>query len=318
MRRLIDFLALTTIGLAGLAVWGGPAAAADPVPLPDSVQPPTAPAPASEAAAPATPAAPALDDAAPAPAPEVAPPQTPDPSSTVSGPVQTANGAVDAAPTAPAAVQTQAPADVAAAATQTIDRGPSAPTISVDAAAAKPVSAHTVPIDVKQTSTSVAHTAPSPPDPVSAPSPPGPPPASSRGDDRDGREFLPLPGALAPPTTLTVHRLPASDGISEASLLGLLAGDLSAPASGESAPAPETLRDAGSAPGLPGLPSPLQVLLTGSASGSGSSTGFFLFGFAALLAGLIATAAPALSRRLVGSPARCRPVPHLALLERPG
>jgi hypothetical protein len=61
-------------------------------------------------------------------------------------------------------------------------------------------------------------------------------------------------------------------------------------------------------------PAPLPV----SGSPSPTSSGFYFFGFAALLVGLFGLRAPALSRRLANAPDRWQPVPYLALLERPG
>jgi hypothetical protein len=56
----------------------------------------------------------------------------------------------------------------------------------------------------------------------------------------------------------------------------------------------------------------------GAPSDGGSLSGFFFFGIAALLLGLLGLAAPALGRRLQGIPASWRPAPYLSLLERPG
>jgi hypothetical protein len=58
-------------------------------------------------------------------------------------------------------------------------------------------------------------------------------------------------------------------------------------------------------PGHPGLGGP-------------DSSGFVSFGLAALLIAAFSLPAVALGRRLEGALARCRPVPFLSLLERPG
>jgi hypothetical protein len=56
----------------------------------------------------------------------------------------------------------------------------------------------------------------------------------------------------------------------------------------------------------------------GSPGSGGSTSGGFFFGYAALLVLLLLLGAQSLGRRLEGAPARCRPVPFLSLLERPG
>ena len=78
------------------------------------------------------------------------------------------------------------------------------------------------------------------------------------------------------------------------------------------------LHRSGSAPGSPELPGPLQLPGLGLADGSStSSNGIFFFAFAILL-GLLVLGGRALSKRLRSAPASWRPVPFVALLERPG
>jgi hypothetical protein len=331
VRCLQRVIALTAIGIAALAVWSGPAAAADPVSLAASAPSPSEidnATPVAAAAAPESPESPAAaaptSDVAPAPPPEVpavpdvAAPAVPDPVS-----VESSN------PVAPIAADSGHEVEHMTAAIPAVQtpKPPAPKTPAIAPTSIASTITHTVPehssqIGVNGPADPIADVTAAPGH-ISAPSDaPARPPMTASTDDRDDGVFLPLPRALAPTITVTVHRIAALvDNPGATSPLDLLIGDSSASAasSSGSSSAPETMHGGGSAPGIPGLPAPLQIPLAGSATGNGnSSTGFFLFGFAALLVGLIGPAAPALGRRLQGSPASWRPAPYLSLLELPG
>jgi hypothetical protein len=133
-----------------------------------------------------------------------------------------------------------------------------------------------------------------------------------------------LRGSMTPPRStagagisVTVnHVMPTTaKRISPSSLLKV-SGPANAVSSSSPSSAPVSADDG---PGFPGFPAPIQIPVLGSSgSTSTSSSGFFFFGFAGLLVGLWAAFAPALSRRLQGSPASWRPTPYLSLLELPG
>jgi hypothetical protein len=77
---------------------------------------------------------------------------------------------------------------------------------------------------------------------------------------------------------------------------------------------PQLSRDSGAEKG----PTSPRAPPGGSGLGGPASSGFSSFGLAGLLIAALALAAIALGRRLEGALARCRPVPFLSLLERPG
>jgi hypothetical protein len=297
-------IAIAVVGCAALALWAGPASAADPSPSvagTGEAQTPApqvdAPAAAEQATDPVQTAAPAPADAAP-PAPVAA--QAPDLPS-VAAPV----------PAAPA-VRT-----AASNVEGTVTTGLAGPTSKAPA----PVH-HGLPAGdgVKQTLTGAVDSADVSGAAASVPALGGTSSAASESAaEPTGRELR--RGGMTPPrspagsaVSISVKQL-ITEGIDRfASAFGL-----HAPAGVANAGASASASGASTSSGLPGLPGPLQVPVLGSSgSPTTSSSSFFFFGFAGLLVGLWAAFAPALSRRLQGSPASWRPAPYLSLLELPG
>jgi hypothetical protein len=307
IQRAQRTIAIAVVGCAALALWSAPASAAETA-APDiggsaaqsQPLPVSAPVPQSVAdtAGVATDASQALTDTAPAvpnlpvKAPSVpratvpaSAPQVPAsvPSATVSDAVHTASS--------------HTPAVDTAAATSGITKTSSGPPIQIPG-----------PTDVSGASGSVSNLAGGPSASDQPPSGPSgralhralnPPRSQAPGvisvSVRHVRQPM-LANIGAPPRLLT-SSTPDSSGSSSATL----------PAAGSSHP------------DFPGLPGPLQIPVLGSGgSPTTSSSSYFFFGFAGLLVGLWAAFAPALSRRLQGSPASWRPAPYLSLLELPG
>jgi hypothetical protein len=297
-------IAIVVVGCAALALWAGPASAADPVPAVAETGETQTPAPPVDA---------------------------PTPAEQATDPVQTAATApADAAPPAPVAVQAPDLPSVAAP----VPAGPAVQTAASDVQGtvktglAGPTSKALAPAHhglpagdgVKQTLTGAVDSADVNGAAASVPALAGTSSAASESAaEPAGRELR--RGAMTPPrspagstVSISVKQLIA-DGIDRfASTFGL-----QAPAGVADAGASSRASDAGTNPGLPGLPGPLQIPALGSGgSPTTSSSSFFFFGFAGLLVGLWAAFAPALSRRLQGSPASWRPAPYLSLLELPG
>lgn len=280
-------IAIAVVGCAALALWAGPASAADTSSsapavsdqVPESVD--TASPDAVPASTPEVPQTPTAPDAT---VPTVATPPAP-------ALVQDVPGAASNASTS---IHTAAPAsDATSPAQQTLER-----------TAGQVRSANET---AKQALTHVSDTAD----------------VGGNQSAAGSRSSEMLRGGMTPPRSIAgsaisisvKHVMPGGmDRFASPLSLQVISG----PASAGGAPSVSD-NAGGSGPNLPGLPGPLQMPVSGFSGGSTtSSNGFFLFGFAGLLVGLLAAFAPAQSRRLEGSSASWRPAPYLSLLELPG
>ena len=318
MGHLKQTIVMGVVGCAALALWAVPASAAD------------TPAPGAPATESQTPAPPPADPQAPAqpedvqpeapaadaqPAPEAptaeapAPPEAPAspelstaaaaPNAPASNPTSTSSETVHEVSSGTASVQTAAPATGG-------QKGSGV--AGVDALSGN----DTVEQTLTQTSDSAGAAANGPVANLGAAAESGDQLAGGLGNRdvlRDESSSPSSSGAI--PATMKNLVSILDDGLVSGAILPATGST-----TGGSNAAPATT---GSAPGLPGLPAPLQIPVLGSAGGSStSSSGFFFFGFAGLLVGLLAAFAPALGRRLQGPPAGWRPAPYLSLLELPG
>jgi hypothetical protein len=307
IRCLQRATALSVIGFAVLALWSSSAAAADTAPVNPTPLPPAVTTPAEDASAQVAAKAPSTPDVPDVPA-VAAPTSVPAPPASVPSTV----------PAVPALAQTVA-APAVDQKTPALPKPPAISVSSVHSAVAGSVSGTAKAATPKTIADSLpdpTNAAPLRVDVPAVASVPNPPVSAEHPRDL-GRSAW-MPRALAPAITVTVHRIAKTFGNGDSISLFDQPVTGAAGPSASGSPAPQSMHGGGT-PDLPGLPLPLQIPLAGSASGSGSSsTGLFLFGSAGLLVGLLGLTAPALSRRLQGSPASWRPAPYLSLLELPG
>jgi hypothetical protein len=294
-------IAIAVVGCAALALWAGPAAAAD-TQASSNVQAPVAPTPASNVPATADQASDTVATVAPEPA---------DVAVTVPVPAPDVPQVSASAPAVPAAAPAPTPTvrNVTSKASASIDTA----VPGSDAVAAAKVGAVQQTLNQVSDSAGVDGAAGSVAD-LGSSSPAADQPVANP----PGREML--RGGMTPPRSIAAsaisisvkHVMLGMDRFASPFSLQVTSGPLNdGGASSASGPVSDD--------GLPSLPGPLQIPVLGSSgSTSTSSSGFFFFGFAGLLVGLWAAFAPALSRHLQGSPASWRPAPYLSLLELPG
>ena len=303
---------MVVLGCAALALWTAPAMAAE-SPVPAPVAEPAATAPAEPTPAAVDAASDVQESSATAAAPDVSAPDAPA-SAPAPDPTALSAAAASGPEVTPVQVPTAAPSNLAATATRQAV-APAAPTVpaTVTTGMSQP-SAGQVVSGGHPVEGTLGHAT-----------------RSSNVNDSDPRSNLqgfaddagggPLSGPARPglageaPSPPTRHTAAAPDRPLQ--LLSFLTERYGA-ASGSSGTAASTRANGdGPVPAHP-TPGPLQLPGLGSDGGSNtSSNGFFFFAFAILL-GLLVLVGQALSKRLRSAPASWRPVPFVALLERPG